>query len=259
MRSPLLPALRTVACIAAATPALTTAACGEGATPTPTQLQLQPAYDVTAVLRVLADGETPTRLAPFTYALEELVSSGARFSGRLVGPLGARDVLGNFDATTGAFTIEPFTGTFTSTVEENVEQLGGTALDGTPEDGRADELTTFLRARRPSDDEVRAGGGVAAARRPGRPDAPDATRLSARARALGVAALTAPAGTFAARVGVEVLTFDLAGRTPRLVAVSAGADGSLTADVEAVPGDALTVRAVQVGIAGPAVVVRVTE
>jgi hypothetical protein len=250
------PSLRFVALVASAPLA---AACGEGTPPPPTQLQLRPAYDVTSVLRVLADGETPTRLAPFTYALEDLVSSGARFSGRLVGPLGAREVLGNFDAATGVFTIEPFTGTFTSTVEENVEQLGGTALDGTPEDGRADELTTFLRARRPSDAEVRAGGGVAAARRTGRPDAPDATRLSAQARSLGVATLTAPAGTFTARVGVEVLTFDLAGRTPELVAVSAGADGSLTAEVEAVPGDALTVRAVQVGIAGPAVVVRVRE
>jgi hypothetical protein len=235
------------------------AACGEGAPPTPTQLQLQPAYDLTAVLRLLVDGETPARLVPFSYALEDLVSSGARFSGRLVGPLGARDVLGNFDPGTGAFTIEPFTGTFTSTVEENVEQLGGTALDGTPEDGRADEVTTFVRARRPSTDDVLTGGGVGATRRAGRPDAPDAAKLTARARALGVAALAAPAGTFAARIGVEVLTFDLAGRTPKLVAVSAAADGSLAVDVEAVPGDALTVRAVQVGIAGPAVVVRVAE
>ena len=92
-----------------------------------------------------------------------------------------------------------------------------------------------------------------------RPAAPDPTKISATKATLGLARVTAPAGTFAAKVGVELFSYALAPGAPGFSLAQATAEGALDAMVSAVPGDLVAVRIRQVGVASEAKLVDVRE
>lgn len=235
---------------------LVLAGCGSEAPPM-TELVLGPAFDVTGVARILPDGEAATELVGFSFSLEGLNTSGGAVVGKL--KVGAEQISlqGDFDSKTGNFSFASITAVLTASQAETVRQLGGTGFDGTPEDAVADDLTGFLETRLGA--RVAKGQFIAASRAAGRPAAPDPAKISAIKASLGVARVTAPAGTFPAKVGIELFSYALAPGAPGFTLAQATAEGSLDATVPAVPGDRIAVRLRQVGVASEAKLIEVRE
>lgn len=235
---------------------LVLAACGSEAPPV-TELVLGPAFDVTGVARILPDGEAATELRGFAFSLEALNTSGGAVVGKV--KVGSQEISvhGDFDSKTGNFSFASIMAVITASQAETITQLGGTGFDGTPEDAVADDLTGFLEAHLGA--RVAKGQFVAASRASGRPAAPDPTKISAIKASLGLARVTAPAGTFPAKVGVELFSYALAPGAPGFSLAQATAEGALDAMVSAVPGDLIAVRIRQVGVASEAKLVDVRE
>lgn len=237
-------------------PCLVLTACGSEAPPV-TELVLGPAFDVTGVARILPDGEAATALVGFSFSLEGLNTSGGAVVGKLKAGAQEISVRGDFDSKTGNFSFASISAVLTASQAETFSQLGGTGFDGTPEDSVADDLTGFIETHLGA--RVAKGQFIAASRAAGRPAAPDPTKISATKASLGIARVSAPAGTFPAKVGVELFSYALAPGAPGFSLAQATAEGALEATVSAVPGDRIAVRLRQVGVASEAKLIEVRE
>lgn len=235
------------------------AACGGDEPPPQVALTLAEAYDVVGVLRVLPDGLTPTELQPFRFELLEVTTSGGRVlaTARREGSASVR-LSGELEPESGMLRFDGADGAFTGPGLERLVALGGRAIDGTPEDGVADEINGYIRT---ATGAVSSGEGsiLAVSRYARRPAAPSPETLSAAKSGLGRVTVRGTPGAAPMRAAVEVLRFRLEVREPEFRPFVARDDGSFVADVEGLPEDLFVVRIRQSGRVSDAVVVPVTE
>ncbi len=227
------------------------AGCG-GDPPVVVELALGATYDVTGVARVLPDGQTPASLRPISFRYEMLASSAGRLVGTVVSEQGQAEITGDFDAKQAQFTVAPFMLALTGTVTERIAELGGVGFDGSPKDGRIDDMSGFLRAE-VGRSAVQAYT-IAASRVVNRPGKPDAAKISARSTGLGRAQATGSAGAILGFTGVELFVHGLAIEQPRFTLGQAREDGSFSIEIPGSAGDLVVVRARTAGVAGEAAV-----
>lgn len=237
---------------------LLVAACGSDP-PVEVQLSLGPRYEVLGVARALPDGVTPESLAPLSFRYEMLASSGGRIAGKLVSATGAESAIaGDLDPKSGDFSVEPLSFALTGTAPANVVELGGRGFDGTPSDGVVDDMSGYLRLEWPGGARALQAYTIAASPAANAPSAPDVSKIMAARTGLGRARVAGDAGAILPRSAVEIFVHRLALEPPKMSLVTSADDGAFTADIDASEGDALLIRARNVGIAGPAAFVGVS-
>ena len=244
-------AARTISCTALSV----LAACGSD--PVETRLALAESYDVVGIARVMPDGNAATELVDFRWTLHELRASGGRAIGTLTPKDRAIDLMldGELDSATGNLQFVPMQGALTSTAIETIEQLGGTAFDGQPKNGIADDMTGFVRTIRGR--RVLQGFWVAASKIEAAPAAPDPSKLRAARVEFGVARVRGEPGAVPANAAVELYVYFLAPGDARFSVVAAREDGSFTTEVDALEGDRIVIRVRTPAIVGDGVVVTV--
>lgn len=236
--------------------ALALSACG-GDPPVVVELALGSTYDVTGVARVLPDGQTPASLRPLSFRYDMLASSAGRLVGTVVSAQGQAEISGDFDAKKAQFTVAPFMLALTGTVTERIAELGGVGFDGSPEDGRIDDMSGFVRAEI-GRSAVQAYT-IAASRVASRPAQPDASKITARSTGLGRAQATGSAGAILGFTGVELFVHGLAIAQPKFTLGQAREDGSFDVEIPGSAGDMVVIRARTAGVAGEAVVVSIAQ
>ncbi len=215
-------------------------ACGES-TPEP-DLVLTTAtnYDLVGVARVMPDGIAVTSQHVVYLTVSNVSLQGARVNATVAQKGGPEyPVRGSFNPEDGVLLFEPFTGALSGNATEDVAAFGGRLYDSSPVDGIADEWVGFVNTSSGTPTVELKTYGVA--RRDGRPNAPDATKLT-RVQDGPAVTLSGSAGAIGGRYGVEVLRFPQSRTNPEGFSTQARADGSFSISLDGLANDIFLLR-----------------
>lgn len=229
---------------------LLAASCGSDP-PTVRQLTLASTYDLSAVRRDFSDGVSVTAQHAVALTLEDVLDSGGNARAVLVGSGAPIDLMGSFDPADGRLRFDPTTGEVWSNRFDVVDGVGGTAVDGGPTDGLANEIVGFVQTS--SGTGQYEASYLAVARVADRPDPIVEANTTLEVRALGEVRIVGSAGAAPGSAGVEVFRHQLLEREPEFTLHQARDDGTFVIDVVAFEGDLLLLRTRLTGRASTAV------
>ncbi len=212
-------------------------------------------YDAWGAARVLEDGLTPSRLISVQLSLQNVRVSGGRATALVAkqGSGDATELMGNYDAETGELTFEPGGRAFFFGAPELLQQLGGRADDGVPQDGIANEWVGFVGTS--SGAVVKQGRFIATAQLDTRPDPIDGSKVSAQVSGLGMVTVAGAAEATFPMSGIEVFRYTLSKPDPDFETGAAQQDGSFEVSLTALPEDVLVIRRRSAGRASDAMFV----